>query len=681
MPLDLKLTLLSFVLVFTNPVNALDNLSIEINNIINPSWQIDNARLTLDDLQKSPQQLGLTIDKLTLPKPFSDLQIVNVKCHQFSWQDNQIDCTHGKAAIKSKQFNSPRFSFSFSLTEQKSWFSIKNLKLAKGSISLIAKEKGQDWAVSITTKNLSLKTLSRYFPKAKVDVDKGRVNANINITGTSDHVSRYLIKALFKQMTLQANQGKLATDSVNLQWNLQAKFKQGQWQWENTAHLKQGELYLEPVYLSIKEKALTLNTKGNKSAKGQLQLKNIHFIHPDVIDLTANGLIRDLSEFKIEKANISAEIKHLNDFSKQYISPFIEQTAFEGFNLAGQINLQANISKFNLIDFSIGLGQLNITDDNNRFGIKTATGNINWSNNALFAKASTINWEQIKIRAIPINASSLNFLFKNKQITLLEQASIPLLDGYFLIKDFKWQKTDEDEPKVYLEGAVQQLSLEKLSYALDWTPLTGYISGIIPGVNYENKTLTLQGQLLASLFGGQVKINNLTSSGLFTDFSKFSMDMQIDNLDLYQLTQKFKMGVMEGKVSGFVNNLYLENWQPNSFYAWLGTPKNDDSRHRISQKAVENIASIGGGGAADIISKGFLRFFDTFNYDRLGFGCYLHNGVCQLMGIEAAEQGYYLVKGGGIPRIDIMGYNTEVDWNVLMERLSRISDTDEVLIE
>jgi len=681
MLLNLKLALLFFVLVFTNPANALDNINLEIVQINKQSWQIDNARLSLDDLQKSPQQLALRIDRLTLPKPFSDLQIVNVKCHQFSWQDNLIDCTKGKATIKSKQYNSPRFSFSFSLTEQKSWFSIKDLKLAKGNISVIAKEKGAVWTLSITTKNLSLKTLSTYFPKAKVDVDKGRVNADINITGTSHHVSRYLIKMVVKQMTLQANQGKLATDSVNLQWNLQAKFRKGQWQWENTAHLKQGELYIEPVYLSIKEKALTLNTKGNKSAKDPLQLKYMHFIHPDVIDLRVNGLINDLSDFKVKQAYISGEIKHLNDFSKQYISPFIEQTVFEGFNLEGQINLQANISNFNLIDFSVDLDQVNMTDDNNRFGIKAATGHINWSNNPMFTTASNINWQQIKIRAIPINASSLKFLFKNKQITLLEQASIPLLDGHFLIKDFKWQKMDEDEPKVYLEGAVQQLSLEKLSYALDWTPLSGYISGIIPGVHYENKTLTLQGQLLASLFGGQVKINNLTSSGLFTDFSKFSMDMQIDNLDLYQLTQKFKMGEMEGKVSGFVNHLYLENWQPNSFYAWIGTPENDDSRHRISQKAVENIASIGGGGAADIISKGFLRFFDTFNYDRLGFGCYLHNGVCQLMGVEAAEQGYYLVKGGGIPRIDIMGYNTEVDWNVLMKRLSRISQTDDVLIE
>jgi len=159
------------------------------------------------------------------------------------------------------------------------------------------------------------------------------------------------------------------------------------------------------------------------------------------------------------------------------------------------------------------------------------------------------------------------------------------------------------------------------------------------------------------------------------------MDMLIENLDLYAITQKIKMGGMEGRISGFVNQLYLENWEPVTFYAWVGTPDNDNSRHRISQKAVENIASIGGGGATDIISKGFLRFFDTFQYDRLGFGCYLHQGICQLMGVEAADQGYYLVKGGGLPRIDIKGYNTQMDWHILMQRLSRISSTDNLVIE
>jgi hypothetical protein len=51
------------------------------------------------------------------------------------------------------------------------------------------------------------------------------------------------------------------------------------------------------------------------------------------------------------------------------------------------------------------------------------------------------------------------------------------------------------------------------------------------------------------------------------------------------------------------------------------------------------------------------------------------------MGVEATPQGYAIITGGGLPQINVIGYNPRVDWNVLMERLSRISKSDEVIIK
>jgi hypothetical protein len=57
--------------------------------------------------------------------------------------------------------------------------------------------------------------------------------------------------------------------------------------------------------------------------------------------------------------------------------------------------------------------------------------------------------------------------------------------------------------------------------------------------------------------------------------------------------------------------------------------------------AVKNIVSIGSAGASDILSKSFLNIFETFGYDKIGLGCYLHNGVFQLMGVETTpEKGF-----------------------------------------
>lgn len=120
------------------------------------------------------------------------------------------------------------------------------------------------------------------------------------------------------------------------------------------------------------------------------------------------------------------------------------------------------------------------------------------------------------------------------------------------------------------------------------------------------------------------------------------------------------------------------NWRPVAMDMHFYTPANDRSQHRISQRAVENLASVGGGGAAAVLSSGFLKFFDVFAYDRIGLRCVLDNGVCRMSGAGSAKaggagNGYYIVKGSGIPRIDVVGFRDAVSWQRLVQQLAAIT--------
>ena len=64
-----------------------------------------------------------------------------------------------------------------------------------------------------------------------------------------------------------------------------------------------------------------------------------------------------------------------------------------------------------------------------------------------------------------------------------------------------------------------------------------------------------------------------------------------------------------------------------------------------------------------------LKLFDTFGYSRLGIGCRLQNAVCRMRGLEADGARYTLVEGRGLPRIQIVGHQSEVDWAILVDRL------------
>ena len=96
---------------------------------------------------------------------------------------------------------------------------------------------------------------------------------------------------------------------------------------------------------------------------------------------------------------------------------------------------------------------------------------------------------------------------------------------------------------------------------------------------------------------------------------------------------------------------------------------------------MDNISNLGGAGVAGAISRSFLRFFEEFGYDRLGISCRLVDNVCHMGGVAPAKQGYYLVEGQLLPRLDVIGYSDQVAWNSLVERLVAITKGETPRIE
>jgi hypothetical protein len=101
-------------------------------------------------------------------------------------------------------------------------------------------------------------------------------------------------------------------------------------------------------------------------------------------------------------------------------------------------------------------------------------------------------------------------------------------------------------------------------------------------------------------------------------------------------------------------------------------------RQRISQRAVQNISSVGDASFVTTLQGQLIGLFDDFGYRRIGIACRLHNGVCAMAGLEAAagsgsdSRGFTIVEGAGIPRLNVVGFNRQVDWPTLVERLQAV---------
>ena len=149
-------------------------------------------------------------------------------------------------------------------------------------------------------------------------------------------------------------------------------------------------------------------------------------------------------------------------------------------------------------------------------------------------------------------------------------------------------------------------------------------------------------------------------------------DVRAYDLDLAEVTQTFSIGSLTGRLEGHLLGLELFDWSPVAFDALFQTPPGERGDHRISAHAVGNLSNIGrgGGGVVAALQSGAFRMFDEYDYARIGLRCRLANDVCLMSGIEPAGAAYYILKGKGLPHIDIIGNAGRVSWPQLVGQIA-----------
>ncbi len=608
----------------------------------------------------------LSVDHLTLNQ-LTNISGLKIHCKQFSANLTAVHCRGGRIELKlaDKQVAAKLERLSFDRVRE-----TVDLRLVshRGALRFDLTMADSDWRLRLDLKNFDPALLQPVLPKTLATLS-GRLGGQIKITGHGKTPTGVEISGLNGLITADSADGIWAVQSLALVGAAKAHFDQRVWHWRGNLKIDQGAVYYQPVYLEVAEQPWRLLVSGT-AHDHLLAIDALDLNQPGVGHLTGYAELDLAQPFTVRRGFARLENAQLESLGQSYLSPYLGLNWPLTFSGQGSADIKV---RYNTIEhLALTLDDLNVTDAKGRIDITGADAVINWPSAEGINAPSWLSWRELKLAAIPVAAGHLDVVLDRNSLALRQPASIPLLGGMLTADAFSI-KFEDDHPDVIFQGALTGLKLEQLSQAFGWPEFSGRLSGNIPGVRYQNRVLRLDGALTADLFGGTVKLDNLSSSGLFRDLWRLEADIDFDRLDLAQVTDKFDIGRIEGRLSGFIHDLVLENGQPLTFFAWLGTPDQDPGRHRISQRAVNALTSIGGGGATDNVSRALLRFLDTFHYDRLGLGCYLYQGVCQLSGVEAVNGNYYIVKGGGLPRIDVLGYNVRVDWPVLWQRLKRIS--------
>ena len=435
--------------------------------------------------------------------------------------------------------------------------------------------------------------------------------------------------------------------------------------WNATLTWQGGEVFWQPLYLKATNQQVTaagrLDAREFKIERGALR-------YPGVGEVAFAGGY-DLAAKKINDLRVDAQTIQVTALYETVLKPYLEGSSLADLRTDGRISAQLALNDEGLQSVDVRLDNVSFEDKTqNRFALFEVNGTVPWRADA--ATQATVSIKGGELLKMPIGAFTVPLNMNGTRFDL-KQLRVPLLDGFIDVRDFRaragttnwfWQFT----------GEVGAISMDKLTAALGIPVMYGTLAATLPTVSHVKSTLRVDGALSIKVFDGAVDVKNLVLLDIFGKAPRVQADVTMQNLDLGMVTRTYSFGSITGRIDARVAGLELVNWQPVKFDVKVASSAGEYPR-KISQAAVQNITALGGAGAAAAIQRSVLRFFEQFGYDKIGWGCKLNNTVCEMSGVEDASNGYVIVKGGGIPGITVMGYNRQVSWQELLDRIKRVT--------
>jgi hypothetical protein len=445
------------------------------------------------------------------------------------------------------------------------------------------------------------------------------------------------------------------------------------WQFDVSVSSTQGQAYAQPIFVDFGAHALRASAAGTFSGGRALTLERFAVDHAQVAQASGRVVLDFKNEQPLRSLTLRLASLEFPGAYQSYLQPLLLDTNFKAMKTAGKLAGEVELADGAPRSVDLTLDDLTFDDGARAFAVESLTGAVHWrGDNQAKSDDSILRWRGGALLGLAVGPSELKFNGSGRQFRLLQPTRIPLLDGALALESFRIRNAGLPSVAFMVDAALEPIDVKRLCQAFGWPEFGGRLGGTFSKLRMREGVVTLGTTLSAQVFDGNVTLSDLRLQDPFGKWPRFSSDVALENLDLELMTGAFSFGRITGRLSGRVDGLRLFNWAPVAFAARFYTPPGDRSKHRISQRAVENIGSIGGGGAgvAAALSSGFMRFFDDFNYERLGLSCRLENDVCAMDGVApAANGGYYLVKGKGLPRIDVIGSSRRVDWPRLVQQL------------
>ncbi len=657
---------------------AIDDLELHIDSVQGPHWQAQGLIAALD-LAANAQRARVQIDTLKLAQLPEALRSVVIDCPHVEMSPRAFACREARVVAQVPLLGKQtlRANVRYERSTGALDLDVANVKIGTGRAAVRASLRNDAWDARVVLEEVPLDVLVELSQAAQVPLPAasvtGATSLEVRASGRDSAIRDIHARGSVQQLVANNESGSFATDGLAARFEIALERSQEQWDYEATLVADQGQGYLEPIFLDFGVHAFELAARGTLVGADRLDAEHFQIAHSGVLSAQGRGALDFAEEQPVRDLDVLIESMQFPGAYETYLQPLLIETDFKSMHMTGGVTGEVSVRDGAPHAFRFELNDIDLEGDQLSLAMHGVRGTIDWNaDDGQNPVPSQVAWSGGMLYGLELGPASLRFAAAGTNFELLAPTRIPLLDGALQLDALAVQHAGSERVSFRVDASIQPISVSRLCQAFGWPEFGGRVSGAISNLQLQDGVLTLGTVLEAHVFDGLVTVKDLRLDEPFGNWPRLYANIDLHTLDLDLVTSAFSFGRITGRLSGYIHGLELFNWSPVAFDARLFTPENDRSRHRISQRAVENIGSIGGGGAGvtAALSSGFLRFFDDFNYSRLGITCKLTNEICEMGGVGPAPNGgYYLVQGRGIPRIDVIGNARRVDWPRLVRQL------------
>jgi hypothetical protein len=289
--------------------------------------------------------------------------------------------------------------------------------------------------------------------------------------------------------------------------------------------------------------------------------------------------------------------------------------------------------------------------------------------------------EKMQLPYLGEQTLALNFDVSPNRLVLRQPPALRLFSGRIDLGPVALTNLFHEHAVLETHISATGIEIDSLLKGIWSQPTGGVLAGRLESVRLENNRLTSQGTMAIDIFDGSIDIIDPGVfwpgvSGPLTSIPVFFTNSRINDLGLEKMTAGTAFGKIQGILRGSATDVEIVNGQPQKFELRLETVPKKGVQQKINLRAVESIASLGGGGSPFVgLAGSFASFFREFPYWKIGIAASLENDVFRVNGTIKKDGKEYLVKKSGFSGVDVVNLNpnNRISFKDMVKRIKRIS--------